>query len=187
MEIDQLARRVGEVAQLSGEFRLRSGLTAETYFDKYQFESDPVLLHAIAGELVALIPPGTEILAGLELGGIPVVTALSLASGLPAVFVRKAAKSYGTAKLAEGPSIDGRNVLVVEDVVTTGGQVVASTTDLRNLGAIVTTALCVIDREQGGTDALAAGGIALRSLFTRSDIERSRGAHGHAPSGHDGL
>lgn len=167
-----LADRLSAVAQLSGEFRLRSGLIADTYFDKYQFESDPELLRAIADVLVPLIPSDTELLAGLELGGVPVCTALSLACGLPAVFVRKEAKAYGTAKLAEGPPIGGRRLLIVEDVVTTGGQVVLSTNDLRDRGAIVTTALCVIDRQQGGSDNLAAASIELRSAFTRSDIER---------------
>lgn len=171
MERDVLARRIASVAQLSGEFRLRSGLTADTYFDKYQFESDPALLRAIADELVPLIPPETEILAGLELGGVPVATALSLASGLPAVFVRKAAKRYGTGKLAEGPPIEGRRLLIVEDVVTTGGQIVLSAVDLRDRDAVVTTALCVIDREQGGREELNAAGVDLRSVFTRSDLE----------------
>ena len=171
MDSETLAQKLSSVSKLSGEFRLRSGLIADTYFDKYQFESDPELLHAIAMELLPLIPSDTEILAGLELGGVPVCTALSLASGLPAVFVRKKAKEYGTAKLAEGPAIDGRRLLVVEDVVTTGGQVVVSTNDLRERGAIVSTALCVIDREQGGGEILAAEKIELRSAFTRSDIE----------------
>jgi orotate phosphoribosyltransferase len=88
------------------------------------------------------------------------------------VFVRKQAKPYGTAKLAEGPTMDGRRLLVVEDVVTSGGQIVESVTQLRALGADITTALCVIDRQQGGTDNLAAAGIELRSLFTRTDLER---------------
>lgn len=172
MVADALAQKLSTVSQLSGEFRLRSGLIADTYFDKYQFESDPELLHGIARELLPLIPSDTEILAGLELGGVPVCTALSFVSGLPAVFVRKRAKDYGTAKLAEGPEIDGRRLLVVEDVVTTGGQVVLSTKDLRAHGAVVTTAVCVIDREQGGREALAAESIELRAAFTRSDVER---------------
>lgn len=172
MATESLAQKLSAVSQLSGEFRLRSGLMADTYFDKYQFESDPELLRAIALELLPLVPSDTELLAGLELGGVPVCTALSLASGLPAVFVRKQAKEYGTAKLAEGPNIDGRRLLVVEDVVTTGGQVVLSAKDLRAHGATVSTALCVIDREQGGRETLAAESIDLRSVFTRSDIEQ---------------
>ena len=102
----------------------------------------------------------------------PVATALSLATGVPAVFVRKEAKAYGTAKLAEGPDVDGRRLLVVEDVVTSGGQIVLSTADLRALGAVVTTAVCVIDREQGGADALAEHDVELRSVFGRSDLGR---------------
>lgn len=167
----ELARRIAEVAQLTGEFLLRSGLTADTYFDKYQFESDPVLLLAVAEQLAPMIPADTEILAGLELGGVPIATALSLHTGLPAVFVRKQAKAYGTAKLAEGPSIDGRVLTIVEDVITTGGQVVLSTNDLRERGAQVATALCVIDREQGGLDGLAEAGVELRPLFTRTVLE----------------
>lgn len=93
-------------------------------------------------------------------------------SGLPAAFLRKKAKDYGTAKLAEGPAVDGRRLLVVEDLVTTGGQVVLSTKDLRARGGIVSTALCVIDREQGGREILGAEAIELRAAFTRSDIER---------------
>ena len=172
MNRNELAQLISTVSQLSGQFLLRSGTVADTYFDKYLFESDPELLQAIAQLLVPLIPPDTEVLAGLELGGIPVVTALSIASGLPSVFVRKEAKNYGTAKLAEGPAITGRRLLIVEDVVTTGGQIVLSTKDLRDRGAMVTTALCVIDREAGGAANLDVVGIELRSAFTRTDIER---------------
>lgn len=173
MDYSELAKRVNEVAQLQGEFLLRSGLTANTYFDKYQFEADPVLLAAVAEHLAPKIPEGTEILAGLELGGVPIATALSLHTGLPAVFVRKKAKEYGTAKLAEGPDIDGKRLTIVEDVITTGGQVVISTGDLRERGAEVATALCVIDREQGGADNLAEAGVTLDPLFTRSVLENS--------------
>ncbi len=171
MEAAELARRIYDVAHLDGTFVLRSGRVADTYFDKYQFESDPELLREVAGVLVPLVPKDTDVLAGLELGGVPVATALSLASGLPAAFVRKAAKEYGTARLAEGAPIEGRRVLVVEDVVTSGGQIVASVADLRARGAIVDVALCVLDREEDGADRLAAADIELRPLFTRSDLE----------------
>ena len=172
MERTALAGRIAAVATLSGSFTLRSGAIADTYFDKYRFESDPALLRAVAAAMAPLVPDDTELLAGLELGGVPVATALSLATGVPAVFVRKEAKAYGTAKLAEGPDVDGRRLLVVEDVVTSGGQIVLSTADLRALGAVVTTAVCVIDREQGGADALAEHDVELRSVFGRSDLGR---------------
>jgi len=166
-----LARQVRDVSRLTGEFVLRSGRTATEYFDKYQFESDPVLLDKLAEQMAVLIPEGTEVLAGLEMGGIAVVTALGRHANLPCAFVRKQAKQYGTARLAEGAEVAGRRVLVVEDVVTSGGQVVISTNDLRKLGAHVDHALCVIDRQEGGAQALAAEGIMLRALLTRADLE----------------
>jgi orotate phosphoribosyltransferase len=171
MDHRSLARAVNDVARLTGSFTLRSGAMTTEYFDKYQFEADPTILRALAAALVALVPIGTDVLAGLELGGIPVATALSLETGLPVAFVRKAAKTYGTARLAEGPDLSDRTVLVVEDVVTSGGQVIASSLDLRRLGAIVDHALCVVDREEGGSANLAAEGINLHALLLRSDLD----------------
>jgi orotate phosphoribosyltransferase len=168
-----LATTINRVARLSGSFILRSGASATEYFDKYQFESDPEILREIAKNLAPLVPKGTDVLAGLELGGIPIVTALSFETGLPAAFVRKAAKSYGTERLAEGPALAGRQVLVVEDVVTSGGQVVLSTSDLRDLGAIVDHAVCVVDREQGGAENLLVAAIQLHSLFRRSELDEA--------------
>lgn len=165
-----LAAKITETCRLTGEFLLRSGRTATEYFDKYQFEADPVLLDEIAVGLVPLVPTGTEVLAGLELGGIAVTVALGRHTGLPCTFVRKAAKEYGTRRLAEGADVAGRRVLVVEDVVTSGGQIAISTGQLRQLGARIDTALCVIDRQEGGAQALSADGIALRSLLTRADL-----------------
>ena len=170
MNRDHLAAAIASAATLRGQFTLRSGATSTEYFDKYRFESDPTLLRAIAVHLASLIPAETELLAGLELGGVPIATALALHTGLPLVFVRKRAKAYGTCQLVEGASVAGRRLLLVEDVVTSGGQVVASTADLRELRAIVSDTLCVIDREAGGPAALAAEGITLRSLFAKSDL-----------------
>ena len=166
-----LARHVRAISRLTGEFVLRSGRTATEYFDKYQFEADPVLLDALAERLAALVPDGTEVLAGLEIGGIAVVTALGRHAKLPCAFVRKQAKAYGTARLSEGAEVAGRRVLVVEDVVTSGGQVVISTNELRKLGAHVDHAVCVIDRQEGGAQALAAAGITLRALLTRAELD----------------
>ena len=166
----ELADRLGAVAIVDGSFRLRSGLTTTRYFDKYRFEADPGLLAAVAEQLSELVPDGIDVLAGLELGGVPVATALSLVTGLPTAFIRKQAKEYGTARLAEGADIDGRRVLVVEDVVTTGGQVVRSSDDLRERGAIVSDALCVVDRQQGGREALGEMGITLTALVTGDEV-----------------
>lgn len=167
MTHSDLASRIHAASHLTGQFTLRSGRTATEYFDKYRFEADPVLLDEIARRMAPQVPPGTQVLAGLEMGGIPVVTALGRHTGLPCAFVRKQAKAYGTCRLAE---VAGRRVLVVEDVVTSGGQIVLSTADLRSLGAQVDEALCVIDREQGGAEALVAEGIRLASLLTAGDL-----------------
>jgi orotate phosphoribosyltransferase len=161
----ELGRRINDVCRLTGRFTLRSGQIADFYFDKYLFESDPGLLAAVAGLAEPLIPDGTELMAGLELGGVPVATALSLRTSIPQLLVRKEAKTYGTAKLAEGPDFAGRRILVVEDVTTTGGQVALSTRDLRERGAVVDTVLCVIDRSGGHHRPLDEAGLAIRSVF----------------------
>jgi orotate phosphoribosyltransferase len=175
MDRDTLARTIYERTHLTGEFRLRSGAVSNEYFDKYLFESDPPLLRAIGEALVPLLPPGTDALAGLELGGVPLATMLSQLTGLPALFVRKEAKTYGTCRLAEGGELDGRRLTVVEDVVTSGGQVVSSCGDLRERGALVEHAVCVIDREAGGAKNLAEVDVELRALFTMSELERASG------------
>jgi orotate phosphoribosyltransferase len=166
-----LALQIYAVCHVTGEFVLRSGRSTDEYFDKYQFEADPVLLDVVAQHLAEFVPEGTEVLAGLEMGGIAVVTALGRHAGLPCAFVRKTAKSYGTRRLAEGAAVAGRRVLVVEDVVTSGGQIAVSTGQLRKLGARVDHALCVIDRQEGGAEALASDGISLRSLLNRRDLD----------------
>jgi orotate phosphoribosyltransferase len=169
-----LTQAIYDVAHLTGEFKLRSGITSNEYFDKYQFESDPKLLKAIAEHMAPMVPEGTEYLAGLEMGGLAIATALSLETGIPAVFVRKKAKDYGTCKLAEGPSIEGMKLLIVEDVITSGGQVIISGNDLKSLGAIVSQVVCVIDREQGGRGKLEEAGYELTSLFTMSELKAGR-------------
>src|SRR2546421_3289584 len=171
MDRAALARRIYDVAHLTGTFTLRSGAVSNEYFDKYRFESDPALLQDVAAALVPLLPDGVDAVAGLELGGVPLATALSIATGLPALYVRKEAKTYGTCQLAEGGTVDGRRIAVIEDVVTSGGQVIASCADLRALGAKIAVVLCIIDREAGGADKLAAEDLELRPLFTMSELK----------------
>jgi orotate phosphoribosyltransferase len=144
---------------------------SDTYFDKYQFESDPKLLRDIAQTMTALIPKGTEVLAGLEMGGIPIVTMLSQLSGLPAAFIRKEPKEYGTCRYAEGTSLSGKKFLLVEDVVSSGGALIDALAKLKADGLSPIAALCVIDRETGGKEALATVGLELRALFTFSQVE----------------
>ena len=175
MTRQELAKEIFNISHLTGEFLLRSGRVSNEYFDKYRFEAKPEILNVIAENLVPLIPEGTEVLAGLEMGGIPIVTALSLKTGIPAAFVRKKAKEYGTCRVAEGSELNGKKILIVEDVITSGGQVLLSAKDIEELGAAILGCICVIDREQGGKEALFAGGIQLSPLFTMTELKNSVG------------
>jgi orotate phosphoribosyltransferase len=170
MSPEALGRRLREVCRLSGEFTLRSGQISTTYFDKYLFEADPGLLWEIAAQAAGLVPLGTEVLAGLELGGVPLATAISLVTDIPVAFVRKEAKTYGTAKLAEGHDVADRRVAVVEDVITTGGQVAASARALRERGALIDWAVCVVDRSGGDHTILDAAHLSVASLFRFEDL-----------------
>jgi orotate phosphoribosyltransferase len=170
-DLTQLARDVDTRCRLRGTFTLRSGQVSDEYFDKYLFESDPVLLQRVASQMTALVPPGTSFLAGLELGGVPLATVLSQATGIPALFVRKQAKGYGTRRLAEGGDPAGCTVTLVEDVITTGGAVATAASALRELGATVTTVLCAIDRAGPEQSTLAAEGIAVRSVLTKDLLD----------------
>lgn len=172
MTKDELAIEIYNVSHITGEFLLRSGQISNEYFDKYKFESLPGLLVPIARELKNLIPASTEILGGLEMGGIPLSTALSIETNIPTVFVRKKAKDYGTRKLAEGMNFDGKQMCVIEDVVTTGGQILLSVKELRELGAKIDTVLCVIVRDPKAFDILAAEGLTLKPLFTMEEIKK---------------
>ena len=173
---DDLAKVLHEVSNLKGEFRLRSGKVSHEYFDKYLFESRPDLLKRIGAAMAPLVPPGTDLLAGLELGGVPVAVDIAFETGRPLLFVRKKAKDYGTCKLAEGPPFRGRRVVVVEDVVTTGGAILDGVAALRAQGALIDDVLCVIDRESGGPDKLREKGLRLIPLFTASALKRAAGA-----------
>ncbi len=169
----ELAKKIYEISHLTGQFTLRSGKTSTEYFDKYQFECQPELLRAIAKELKKMIPQDTEVLAGLEMGGIPIATALSLETGLPTVLVRKEAKAYGTAKLAEGPDVKGKKICLIEDVITTGGQVAESCAELRERGAIINDVLCVIYRgeDQNNEPKIKDSKLFMWPLFTKDQFD----------------
>ena len=122
-DLTELARDIDARCRLRGRFTLRSGQVSDDYFDKYRFESDPVLLQRVIARMKPLIPADTGLLAGLELGGVPLATLLSQVTGIPALFVRKQAKEYGTRRIARAGDPAGRIALLVEDVITTGGDV----------------------------------------------------------------
>jgi orotate phosphoribosyltransferase len=175
-DFTELASDVDARCHLYGSFVLRSGKVTDEYFDKYLFEADPELLRRVTARMVPLIPADTQLLAGLELGGVPIATMLSQLTGLPALFARKQAKQYGTRKLAEGNDPAGQHVVLVEDVIATGGAAVDAATALRDLGATVSTVVCVIDRSAPGSNALADHGISMRSVLTKADLDAASGA-----------
>jgi orotate phosphoribosyltransferase len=178
--MDDLARDIDARCRLTGEFTLRSGQVSHEYFDKYLFETDPGLLARVAVRMADLLPDDvdlqTHLLGGLEMGGIPIVTALSAHTGLPALFVRKQAKEYGTCKLAEGPDVSGKRVTLIEDVITTGGAVRDATNALRAAGAIVEVVVCAIDRSPAGQNPLEDVGLEVRSVLTKAELDRARAA-----------
>ncbi len=172
MEKRELARKIRSISLLRGRFKLRSGKISSFYWDKYRFESRPELLEAILEKMQELLPASFDKFAAMELGGIPLATGLSLKTGKPCLYVRKKAKNYGTCNLVEGGFSKGEKVVVIEDVITTAGQVSSSIRQMRKLGLIVENVLCVIDRQQEGRENLTKIGCSLNCLFTMEELER---------------
>jgi orotate phosphoribosyltransferase len=170
---DELKRGLREAAYLEGEFVLRSGKRSSYYLDKYRFATRPDLLAALGERIahaVAEVEPEAARLAAPELGAVALAAAGSLASGLPFLIVRKAVKEYGTTKRLEGVYEEGECVCLVEDVVTSGGALIESVEALREAGLRVRAAVCVVDREEGGADALAGRSVRLEPIFRASDL-----------------
>jgi orotate phosphoribosyltransferase len=174
---DALAEALVAHAYLEGDFLLRSGKRSRYYLDKYRFETRPDLLKPLGERIAAEVrehAPDAARLAGPELGAVALAAAASLESGLPFLIVRKAAKEYGTSKQIEGPYEQGEAVCLVEDVVTSGGALLESIETLRAAGLVVHTAVCVVDREEGGADALARHAVRLRPLFRARQLLENR-------------
>ena len=169
MTTSQLAARIKQAAYLEGEFTLRSGAKSRYYLDKYLFETQPDILAELGCRFAERLG-GAQFIAGAELGAISLAAAASLASGRPYVIVRNAKKGYGTGKLIEGQLPAGATVLLVEDVVTSGGQVIEAAKVLTDAGAKVLKIVCTIDRLQGGRENIEQAGFAFESLLTREDL-----------------
>ena len=152
-----------------GEFTLTSGATSRYYVDVKAAMTDPDTLRAIAKEMT-VHAQGFDAVAGMELGAVPIATAVSLEAGLPLMMIRKGERKHGTGNRIEGPSPDGKRVFVVEDVTTSGGSTVEAVKVLRDAGATVTDASVVVDRESGGVEALAAANVTLHPLYTVSQL-----------------
>ena len=177
MNRDELARGLRDAAYLEGDFVLRSGRRSKYYLDKYRFETRPDLLGPLGQALadaVAEEEPEATRLAGPELGAVALAAAASLASGLPFLLVRKAAKEYGTANRLEGVFDDGERVCLLEDVVTSGGAALDAVEALREAGLTCETAVCVVDREEGGAAELALHGVKLRPLYVAAELLATR-------------
>jgi orotate phosphoribosyltransferase len=173
MNDGELARLIREHAYLEGDFVLRSGRRSRYYLDKYRFETRPDLLRELGERLAARAgeaAPDAARLAGPELGAVVLTAAASLAGGLPFLIVRKEAKGYGTARRLEGEYEEGEEVCLIEDVVTSGGAAVDAVEAVRETGLLCRTAVCVVDREEGGADALARFGVRLHALFRARDV-----------------
>jgi orotate phosphoribosyltransferase len=170
---EQLGAALVRRAYLEGDFVLRSGRRSRYYLDKYRFETDPELLAGLGrelGELVRSAGGDPDLLAGPELGAVPLAAVTAVETGLPYLIVRKAAKDYGTANRLEGVHEAGQRVCVVEDVVTSGGALLSAVEALRDAGLHVSAAICVVDREEGGADAIAEAGVPFTALFTSSGL-----------------
>jgi orotate phosphoribosyltransferase len=170
---DSLARDINAISRLEGSFVLRSGQTATHYFDKYRFEADPALLRRVAARMLTLLPADTRVLAGLELGGVPIATAMSLESGLPAVFVRKAPKTYGTRRAVEGGEIAGLKTVIIEDVITTGGAVADAAGLLTADGAQLIGIVCAIWRGPGAPRIAALPDLPVWPALTEAELSAS--------------
>ena len=177
--VDDLGRRLVDVALLEGDFTLRSGRRSRWYLDKYRFETDPELLRSLGERLAAAIrasEPGSARIAGPALGAVALAASASMASELPFIIIRGETKGYGTANRLEGTYEPGELVCLLEDVVTSGGALRDAVEAVRAAGLVVRHAVCVVDREEGGADALARLGVRLTALYRAGDLLATRDA-----------
>ena len=170
MTLQDLAERIRAVAYLEGEFTLRSGRKSSFYIDKYLFETQPDILAELGRLMARKVTPQTTRIAGAELGGVPLAAAAAMAAKLPFVIVRNAKKDYGTSKMFEGKLERGDHVLLVEDIATTGGQVIDAARILSEAGATVERIVAVVDRGQGARENITGAGYVFESLLNSRDL-----------------
>jgi orotate phosphoribosyltransferase len=170
MTREQLAKRIAEVSLLRGEFTLRSGRKSNYYLDKYRFETQPDVLIELGKLFASRLSPGVVRIAGAELGAVPLAAATAVASGKPFVIIRNQKKDYGTSKQIEGVLNAGDTVMIVEDVLTTGGQVLEAAKSLLDAGAKIDRIVAVIDRQEGARENIESAGYVFEALFTTADL-----------------
>ena len=170
MTRDELICRVKETSYLEGDFVLRSGKKSKYYMDKYLFETCPDILRALGEEFAKHITDDVTLIAGAELGGVALAAATAMASGKNWIIVRNSKKGYGTGKMVEGVLKADDVVLIVEDIATTGGQVIEAAKIITDAGAAVKEIVCVIDRKQGARENVTGAGFAFDSIMTKDDL-----------------
>jgi orotate phosphoribosyltransferase len=170
MDLKQLGREIIETSYVEGEFTLSSGRRSTYIFDKYAFETRPKLLDAIAESMAKMLNSDVSRIAGMELGGVPLATALSLKTGLPFVIVRKGKKGYGIDRSIEGDLTPGEKVVIVEDIATTGAQALLAAKTIEEAGAKVSGIVYVVDREEGAREGVESKGYRFDALFTKSGL-----------------
>ncbi len=168
--MDELAQRIKQVAYLEGHFILRSGKTSNYYLDKYLFETQPDILRELAKRFCQYLDESIELIGGAELGGVPLAAAVSLESNLPFVIIRNKKKDYGTGKEFEGTDPKGKTILLVEDIATTGGQVIEAANSLTEAGAKIKKIIAVIDRLEGARENINNAGFEFDAIFTKESL-----------------
>ncbi len=177
MNKQELAERIRSASYTEGDFVLRSGRRSTFYVDKYLFETQPEILSEVGKLLATHVDATTTRIAGAELGGVPLAAATSMSCGLPFVIIRNAKKDYGTSKLFEGRLESGDRVLLVEDIATTGGQVLEAAKVIKERGAVVEKIVAVVDRGEGAAENIRGAGYEFASLFTGKDLRLPNAAY----------
>ena len=171
MERNELIKRIKETAYLEGDFVLRSGKRSKYYLDKYLFETCPDILEALGKQFSKYVTSDVTLIAGAELGGVALAAVTAIAANRPWIIVRNSKKDYGTSKLVEGKINRGDVVLLVEDIATTGGQVLEAAKVITQMGAKVKIIVATIDRKQGAGENIKAAGYEFDSILTKEDLE----------------
>lgn len=170
MDDRELFEAIKSAALLRGDFTLRSGRKSKYYLDKYLFEAQPAILRELGSRFARHVQPDTTRIAGAELGGVALAASASMASSLPFVIIRNAKKDYGTQKMYEGRIDAGDRIVLVEDIATTGGQVLEAAKVIAGLGATVQKIVAVIDRQEGARENIEGAGFVFESLMTKGDL-----------------
>jgi orotate phosphoribosyltransferase len=170
MTRQELIKRIKETAYLEGDFTLRSGKKSKYYLDKYLFETCPDILRQLGKEFARFVGDDVTLIAGAELGGVALAAATAMETGKNWIIVRNSKKGYGTGKLVEGKINKGDVVLLVEDIATTGGQVLEAAKVITETGAKVKAIVCTIDRKQGAGEAITQAGYKFESILTKDDL-----------------